>query len=127
MAKGGGRSGAGRHKRDCDCAKCQTKQAAVGSRPTDANLARKLKAKIKAEARWLEILSSEIELMRKTGKTSPLKKTLIYLDDRDLGVPIHTVNHLHDKPIQVEATVKISEIIREVRERKEKYERGKHS
>ena len=64
--------------------------------------------------------------MEKKQDTGPLKRTLMYLDDRDLGKPVDTVNHLHDKPIQVEATVKISEIVREVRERKLDYERSRN-
>jgi len=122
---GGKRQGAGRHKRDCECDRCRGKGA--GTRPTDANLARKLKAKIKAEERWLKILEVEIELVEKKQDTGPLKRTLMYLDDRDLGKPVDTVNHLHKEPIQVEATLKISEIVREVRERKLNYERSRNS
>jgi hypothetical protein len=106
---GGKREKAGRHKRDCACEKCQKKQ---GSRPTDANLARKLKAKIKAEERWLRILETEIHLMEIEGDTGPLKKTLMYLDDRDLGKPVDTVNHLHDKPLEVNATLSLGEGMR---------------
>jgi hypothetical protein len=34
-----------------------------------------------------------------------------------------TVNHLHDKPLEVNMNVSLSEIIRGVRERKRNYER----
>jgi hypothetical protein len=55
----------------------------------------------------------------------PLTNLLRYLEDRAYGRPVDTVNHLHDKPIQHEVTVKMSELIREVRERKQQYERSR--
>jgi hypothetical protein len=70
MPRGGSRPNAGRRKQ---------------SRPTDGNLARQIKAKIKAEERWLEILAIETEQMREEKRTEPLKRTLMYLDDRDFG------------------------------------------
>jgi len=82
MAHGGGRKGAGRHSRSCDCERCQQKH---GSRPTDGNLARKIKAKIDAEKRWLEIVAIELKLMREENRTDAIKRTLMYLDDRDFG------------------------------------------
>lgn len=114
---GGARAKAGRHKKDCTCQKCQAKQEKQGSRPTDANLARKLKAKIVAEKKWLEIIEVEVELMRELGKTSPLKKTLMYLDDRDLGKPVDTVNHVHDKPIDVNMKISLADTINKARKR----------
>lgn len=47
------------------------------------------------------------------------------VEDRALGKPIHTVNHLHDKPIDVNVNVSIAEVVRKVRERKEAYERSR--
>ena len=47
-----------------------------------------------------------------------------WYDKRD-GKAIHTVNHLHDKPIDVNVNVSIAEIVRKVRERKEQYERSR--
>ena len=47
-----------------------------------------------------------------------------YLWDRADGKPVDTVNHLHDKPLQVEATISIAEVVREVRQRKQEYERS---
>lgn len=47
-----------------------------------------------------------------------------YLWDRRDGKPVDTVNHLHDKPIDVNLNVSISETIRKVRERKLEYERS---
>ena len=119
---GGKRDGAGRHKRDCGCDKCKTKH---GDRPVDGNVARRIKAKIKAEEKWIRIVAIETELMEKTGKTAPLRTSLIYLDNRDLGNPRDTVNHLHDKPIEMNVNVSIAEIVRKVRERKELYERSR--
>lgn len=119
---GGKRDGAGRHKRDCECERCKAK---YGSRPVDGNLARKIKAKIKAEEKWLLVISIATEKAKSSGNTADLRHALEYLDNRDLGKPMDTVNHLHDKPLEVQATVTIAEVIREVRERKQSYERSR--
>lgn len=50
---------------------------------------------------------------------------LEYLWNRRDGKPVHIVNHLHDKPIEMNVNVKLSEIIRQVRERKREYERNR--
>lgn len=102
MPRGGARPGAGRKKQD---------------RPLDGELARRIKAKIEAEKKWLRIIEVETELMNATGKTAPLRTSLIYLDNRDLGNPRDTVNHLHDKPIELHHTFSVSERIKRARER----------
>jgi len=114
---GGKREGAGRHKRDCGCEKCKSKH---GKRPVDGDLARRIKGKIKAEQKWLRIIEIETELMEKTGKTAPLRTSMIYLDNRDLGNPRDTVNHLHDKPLEVNATLTLGEGMRLAMEKAEK-------
>jgi hypothetical protein len=88
-------------------------------RPVDGNLARKIKAQIKAEEKWLRIIELENNLMEVTGKTGPLKQSLIYLDDRDLGRPLVPVNHLHDKPIEHVVSVTFFEAIERARKRAE--------
>jgi hypothetical protein len=45
--------------------------------------------------------------------------------DRKLGKPVQTVNHLHDKPIDLNVNVSIAEIVRKVRQRKQEYERSR--
>lgn len=97
MPRGGARPGAGRKKQD---------------RPIDGNVARKIKAKIDAEKKWHRIVEVETELMETTGKTGPLRTTLIYLDNRDLGNTMDTVNHLHDKPIDMNVTLSLGEGMR---------------
>jgi hypothetical protein len=106
---GGARTGAGRHKRDCDCEKCKSK---YGHRPVDGDLARRIKAKIQAEKKWLRIVEVETQLMETTGKTAPLRTSLIYLDNRDLGNCVDNVNHMHDKPLEVNATLTLGEGMR---------------
>lgn len=48
-----------------------------------------------------------------------------YLWDRRDGKTISNVNHIHDKPIEMNVNVKLSEIIRQIRERKRDYERNR--
>jgi hypothetical protein len=45
--------------------------------------------------------------------------------DRMLGKPVQTVNHLHDKPIEMNVNLSIAEIVRKVRQRKQEYERSR--
>ena len=48
------------------------------------------------------------------GKFSiiPLTNLLRYLEDRAYGRPMDTVNHLHDKPLEVNATLTLGEGMR---------------
>ena len=55
----------------------------------------------------------------------PLFNVLKYLECRDQGNPVDTVNHVHDKPFEMNVNVSMAEIVREVRQRKENYERGR--
>lgn len=48
-----------------------------------------------------------------------------YLTDKRDGKPVSTVNHVHDKPIDVNVKLSIAEIVRKVRERKAEYERSR--
>lgn len=45
---------------------------------------------------------------------------LRYQDDRDLGRPVDTVNHLHDKPLEVNATLTLGEGMRLAMEKADK-------
>jgi hypothetical protein len=98
--------GAGRHKRDCDCEKCKAKH---GSRPVDGNLARKIKAKIRAEEKWILVIELATAKARRTENTADLRNALEYLDNRDLGNTTDNVNHMHDKPLAVNATLSLGE------------------
>lgn len=53
------------------------------------------------------------------GKFSiiPLTNLLRYLEDRAYGRPVDTVNHLHDKPIEMNVTVSLAEAIQKARKR----------
>ena len=143
MAQGGGGRGQGRHKRDCDCEKCLNKH---GSRPTNANVAAKVLAQAKAEQLWGSMIDLERRRLgiNKDGSVSerekgaisgpdyqgkfsiiPLTNLLRYLEDRAYGRPVDTVNHVHDKPIDLNVNLSIAEVVRKVRERKEQYERSR--
>ena len=131
MPPGGKRAGAGRKKQE---------------RPTNANVATRVLAQAKAEQLWLSLIDLERRRLgiNKTGELSvaekgaitegdyqgrfsiiPLTNLLRYLEDRAYGRPVDTVNHLHDKPIEMNVNVSIAEIVRKVRERKENYERSR--
>ena len=115
-------------------------------RPTNANVASKVLAQAKSEQLWGSLIELErrrlginkdgslsekekgaIEGPDYQGKFSiiPLTNLLRYLEDRAYGRPVDTVNHLHDKPIEMNVNVSIAEIVRKVRERKELYERSR--
>ena len=115
-------------------------------RPTNANVATKVLAQARSEQLWGSLIELErrrlginkdgslsekekgaIEGPDYQGKFSiiPLTNLLRYLEDRAYGRPVDTVNHLHDKPIEMNVSVSIAEIVRKVRERKELYERSR--
>jgi hypothetical protein len=119
---GGERKGAGRHRRDCDCERCRKKH---GSRPVDANLARKIKARVKAEEKWVLVIELATKKAQETLNTADLRNALEYLDNRDLGNCTDNVNHIHDNPIDLNVTVSMADVVRKVRERKEQYERSR--
>lgn len=128
---GGSGRNQGRHKKDCQCEKCIEKH---GSRPVNGNVARKIKERVRAEDTWVALIETEKHRLRldlpvderpHNVSVIPLANMLKYQDDRDLGKPMDTVNHLHDEPIEMNVKVKLSEIIRQVRERKREYERSR--
>ena len=87
------------------------------TRPVDGNVARKIKARIKAEELWVFLVATASKKARETGNTADLRNALEYLDNRDLGNTTDNVNHMHDKPIEMNVTFTISERIKRARER----------
>ena len=87
------------------------------TRPVDGNVARKIKARIKAEELWVFPVATASKKARETGNTADLRNALEYLDNRDLGNTTDNVNHMHDKPIEMNVTFTISERIKRARER----------
>jgi hypothetical protein len=102
MPRGGKREGAGRRKQE---------------RPVDGNLARKIKAKVGAETLWVEVVEIATAKARRTENTADLRHALEYLDNRDLGNTTDNVNHMHDKPLEVNATLSLGEGMRLAMER----------
>jgi hypothetical protein len=107
--RGGKRQGAGRKKQE---------------RPTNAACASRVLAKAKAEQLWLDMIDLEKRRLGLDGKQAekgaidgpdyqgkfsiiPLTNLLRYLEDRAYGRPMDTVNHLHDKPLEVNATLEL--------------------
>jgi len=133
MPKGGSR----KHPADCKCGNCPKMGRPKATRPVDGNLARKIKAKVHAEQLWVSLVMLECKRLGidpETGKLLaaelkhdekgnvisgpdyqghfsiiPLTNLLRYLDDRDLGRPVDTVNHVHDKPLDVNVNVTLRE------------------
>ena len=123
MTRGGARAGAGRKKQE---------------RPTNANVATRVLAQAKAEQLWLSLIDLERRRLgiNKTGELSvaekgaitegdyqgrfsiiPLTNLLRYLEDRAYGRPMDTVNHLHDKPLEVNMKVSYIDVIERARKR----------
>lgn len=135
--KGGARPGAGRKKLDRLPIPPLDGRSAAGR-----EVAQRVLDQIKAEHLYRSMVELEVERLGLNAKPIPekaiagpyshwrpmvsiipLTNLLRYLDDRAYGRPMDTVNHLHDKPIEMNVNVKLSEIIRGIRERKQKYER----
>jgi hypothetical protein len=121
------RGGSRKHAPDCKCGNCPKMGRPKSERPVDGNLARKIKAKIKAEEKWLLVIELATKKAEDTLHTADLRNALEYLDNRDLGNTTDNVNHMHDKPIEMNVNVSIAEVVRKVRERKEQYERSRQS
>jgi hypothetical protein len=141
MAHGGSR----KHPADCKCGNCPKMGRPKQERPTNANVASKVLAQAKAEKLWLAMIELECkrlgigvsgQLLQRAkdvaehgvidgpdyqGKFSiiPLTNLLRYLEDRAYGRPVDTVNHLHDKPLEVNMTVSLAETIQKARKRAE--------
>jgi hypothetical protein len=134
MARGGSR----KHPADCKCGNCPKMGRPKQERPVDGNVARKIKAEIKAEKLWVALVDLERRRLgiNKDGTLSesekkaidgpdyrgnfsiiPLTNLLRYLDDRDLGRCLENVNHIHDKPIEHTVTVSYFEAIERARKR----------
>lgn len=90
------------------------------TRPVDGNVARKIKARIKAEELWVFLIGKAAQKAKETGNTADLRNALEYLDNRDLGNTTDNVNHVHDKPLDVNVNHTISERMRTALERAEK-------
>ncbi len=78
------------------------------SRPVTQQVAARIKAQVKAEKLWIFLIQRSAKKAQETGNTSDLRQALEYLDDRDWGRPVDTVNHLHDKPQQLEVKAMVS-------------------
>ena len=140
------RGGSRKHAPDCQCGHCPKVGRPKQERPTNANVAQKVLAQAKAEQLWLAMIALErkrlglnqdgtVSAAEKGGVTGPdyqgkfsiipLTNLLRYLEDRAYGRPVDTVNHLHDKPIEMNVNLSMAELIRDVRQRKENYERNR--
>ena len=60
-------------------------------RTVDPGIAAKVLAKQKSEILWNEIVMTDVETMRMTRKTGPLRDTLTHLEDRAYGKTIQPV------------------------------------
>lgn len=90
------------------------------TRPVDGNVARKIKARVRAEELWVFLVGKAAQKAKETGNTADLRNALEYLDNRDLGNCQDNVNHVHDKPLDVNITHTISERFRIAMEKAEK-------
>lgn len=69
------------------------------------------------EAAWLELLGDTDSRLR--------FDVMKYLTDKRDGKPVQTVNHVHDKPIEMNVNISMAELIRDIRQRKQDYERSR--
>jgi len=126
MARGGSR----KHPPDCKCGNCPKMGRPKQERPTNTSVAGKVLAQAKAEQLWGSIIDLERRRLgiNKDGSLSqaakdaingpdyrgnfsiiPLTNVLRYLEDRAYGRPVDTVNHLHDKPIDMNVKLSLGE------------------
>jgi hypothetical protein len=127
------RGGSRKHPADCKCGNCpkvgrrKLKPEAIAD--GDKNFATRVLARI-GKPGWRDyvditkVQSAEdyaLHLLATTAGYDQFNKLL----DRKLGKAVQTVNHVHDKPIDLNVNVSIAEIVRQVRQRKQEYERSR--
>ena len=136
MPQGGSR----KHPADCKCGNCPKMGRPKSDRPTNSAVASKVLAQAKAQQLWLSMIDLERRRLginqdgslseREKGAITgpdyqgrfsiiPLTNLLRYLEDRAYGRPVDTVNHLHDKPLEVNATLTLGEGMRLAMEKAE--------
>jgi hypothetical protein len=134
------RGGSRKHAPDCTCGNCPKLGRKKVERSTNVAVAERVLKEIRAERLWVSMVELEKHrlgigaqgqlLQRATadgvisgpdypGRFSviPLSNLLRYLEDRAYGRPMDTVNHLHDKPIDVNVNLSLSETIQKARKR----------
>lgn len=112
------RGGSRKHPADCKCGNCPKMGRPKAERPTDNKVATRVLAQVKAEKLWIEIIEFEKQNLKDPrGSTTGLREALKYLENRSLGNCVDTVNHIHDKPIEMNVTVSLAEAIQKARKR----------
>jgi hypothetical protein len=84
-----------------------------------------LAAKRIALKRWNKLSFEIRSWARHWFSHSEALETKKYLHDKAGHQAVRVINHVHDKPIDVNLNVSMAQLVREVRERKEKYERSR--
>lgn len=119
-SRGGPRSGAGRKKREAPVQVIDGRS--VSGQQHAQWLIDRLHAEFDPKKETLE-LAGWRRLWDSLDKRIALEVRR-YLYDKAKGKATITVNHLHDKPIEMNLNVSMAEIVRKVRQRKETYARG---
>lgn len=122
-ARGGARPGAGRRKTEVTPVTLIDGRTVSGQQHAQWILDQ-LNARFNPKKDTLE-LAGWRRLWDSLDKRIALE-TRRYLYDRAKGKATITVNHLHDKPIEMNVNLSMAEIVREVRQRKADYERSRH-
>jgi hypothetical protein len=129
------RGGSRKHPADCKCGNCpkigrsklKPEVGVIG----DKNFATGVFARV-GKAGWLEYVDIKkvasiedyaLHILANGGLRGDVHFEKLL--DRMLGKPVQTVNHLHDKPIEMNVNLSIAEIVRKVRQRKQEYERSR--
>ena len=86
-------------------------------RPLNHEVVGRIKKRVKAEELWVFLIATAAKKARETSNTSDLRQALEYLDDRELGRCVDTVNHLHDKPIEITGTIVLADVLEKARKR----------
>jgi hypothetical protein len=127
------RGGSRKHPADCKCGNCPTigrKKLKPESVAGDKNFATRVLARI-GKPGWKDYVDLQkvesdedyaLHLLVTTSGHDQFNKLL----DRKYGKPVQTVNHVHDKPIDVNVNISMAEIVRKVRQRKQEYERSRN-
>jgi len=89
-------------------------------RLTDNKVATRVLAQAKVEQLWIKIIDFELAKIHgdpERASSNSLRETLKYLENRSLGNCVDTVNHLHDKPIEMNVKLSYFDAIERARKR----------
>lgn len=130
-----GRGGSRKHPADCKCGNCpklgrkknQPEKPATGNKSWATETLARIGSPGWLEYRDIAKVKNDsdyaLHIIACGGQAAHTQ--FESLKNRELGKAVQTVNHVHDKPIELNVNLSMAELVRKVRQRKQEYERSR--